>query len=103
MVCCREFFKDVLPEFEQCGRVRQFRVCTNEEPHLRGNVYVEFGSRRHALKAYRTFQGRFYAGRRLNVEFTTIPSWKNAVCGQSQMFTLHLLLYSARFRFCLFK
>lgn len=89
MVCFREFFKDVLPEFEQCGRVCQFRVCTNEEPHLRGNVYVEFGSRRHALKAYRTFQGRFYAGRRLNVEFTTIPSWKNAVCGQSQIFNIH--------------
>ncbi|XP_075213508.1 uncharacterized protein LOC142319758 [Lycorma delicatula] len=76
-----EFYNDILPEFESCGPIRQLKVCCNHEPHLRGNVYVEFFSERHALKAYQLFQGRYYAGRQLSVSFTYIPSWKNALCG----------------------
>ena len=36
------FYKDVLPEFKAVGKVTQFKVCANYEPHLRGNVYVQF-------------------------------------------------------------
>lgn len=41
-----EFFDDVLPELEKFGPITQFRVCRNQEAHLRGNVYVEFESER---------------------------------------------------------
>jgi hypothetical protein len=41
-----EFYNDVLPEFEQIGKVVQFRVCYNFLPHLRGNVFVEFQDQR---------------------------------------------------------
>lgn len=41
-----EFFEDVLPELEKFGQITQFRVCRNQEAHLRGNVYVEFESER---------------------------------------------------------
>ncbi|KAJ9586501.1 hypothetical protein L9F63_019859, partial [Diploptera punctata] len=74
-------FKDVLPEFEQFGRVIQFKVCCNHEPHLRGNVYIEYDSVRDTVAAYQKFQGRWYGGRQLNVEFTCVSSWKSAVCG----------------------
>ncbi|KAK2142447.1 hypothetical protein LSH36_952g00026 [Paralvinella palmiformis] len=37
-----EFYNDVLPEFKAIGHVIQFKVCCNYEPHLRGNVYVQF-------------------------------------------------------------
>ena len=37
-----EFYEDVLPEFKAVGRVTQFKVCCNFEPHLRGNIYVQF-------------------------------------------------------------
>ncbi|KDR21330.1 U2 small nuclear ribonucleoprotein auxiliary factor 35 kDa subunit-related protein 2 isoform X2 [Zootermopsis nevadensis] len=77
----REFYEDVLPEFEQCGRVVQFKVCCNCEPHLRGNVYVEYASTRDAVGAFQKFQGRWYGGRQLNVEFTCVSSWKSAICG----------------------
>lgn len=76
-----DFYDDVLPEFEKCGHVTQFKVCNNEESHLRGNVYVEYESKRQAMKAFCSFQGRFYGGKKLAVEFTDIPSWKDAVCG----------------------
>ena len=36
------FYQDVLPEFQAAGQVIQFKVCCNHEPHLRGNVYVQF-------------------------------------------------------------
>lgn len=77
----REFYEDVLPEFEQCGQVVQFKVCCNCEPHLRGNVYVEYASDRDTVAAFQKFQGRWYGGRQLNVEFTCVSSWKSALCG----------------------
>lgn len=36
---------------------------------------------RNALKAQQMMNGRFYAGRMLNVEFCNIQ-WKSAVCGR---------------------
>lgn len=77
----REFFFDVLPELEGYGKIRQFRVCCNHEAHLRGNVYVEYSSRREAIRCFKALQGRWYGGKQLNVEFCNIESWKSAICG----------------------
>lgn len=38
----KEFYEDTLPEFRKYGRVVQYKVCANYEPHLKGNVYVQF-------------------------------------------------------------
>lgn len=78
----KEFFFDVLPEIEKCGKIRQFKVCCNHESHLRGNVYVEFNARREAIKCFKMLQGRWYGGRQLNVEFCNIESWNSAICGK---------------------
>lgn len=78
----REFYHDVLPEMEKYGRVVQFKACQNTELHLRGNVYVEYARTRDALKSYKVFQGRFYAGKQVNVEFCNVASWKAAICGE---------------------
>ncbi|PFX33638.1 U2 small nuclear ribonucleoprotein auxiliary factor 35 kDa subunit-related protein 1 [Stylophora pistillata] len=40
----KRFYDDTLPEFRKAGTVVQFKVCCNFEPHLRGNVYVQFSS-----------------------------------------------------------
>ncbi|XP_017784324.1 PREDICTED: U2 small nuclear ribonucleoprotein auxiliary factor 35 kDa subunit-related protein 2 [Nicrophorus vespilloides] len=77
----KEFFYDILSELEKLGRLKQIKVCCNKEPHLRGNVYVEFAKAREAVKAYRNLQGRFYAGKQIAVEFCEIESWKSAICG----------------------
>lgn len=42
----KEFFDDVIPEFEQFGHIEHFVVCNNYEPHLRGHVFVEYTSER---------------------------------------------------------
>ncbi|KAL1513196.1 hypothetical protein ABEB36_002637 [Hypothenemus hampei] len=76
-----EFFTDVILELEKCGSIRSFAVCCNHEVHLRGNVYVQYQTTREALKSYYTFNGRWYAGKQLSVEFCNITNWKSALCG----------------------
>lgn len=79
---CREFFEDVLPEFQRCGKVVQFKVCANVSPHLRGNVYVQFMNEDDALKACALFNGRWYAGRQMTCYQVTIEKWRYALCGE---------------------
>lgn len=43
----KEFFRDVLLEFQKFGCIDNFVVCQNYEPHLRGNVYIEYSTERY--------------------------------------------------------
>ncbi|KAK5609468.1 hypothetical protein CRENBAI_007978 [Crenichthys baileyi] len=76
-----EFYHDVLPEFKSIGKVVQFKVCCNHEPHLRGNVYVQFETEELCKEAFMKFNGRWYAGRQLQCETCPVTRWKNAICG----------------------
>ncbi|CAB1454725.1 unnamed protein product [Pleuronectes platessa] len=76
-----EFYQDVLPEFKSIGRVVQFKVSCNHEPHLRGNVYIQFDTEEQCTEAFMKFNGRWYAGRQLHCELCPVTRWKNAICG----------------------
>ncbi|XP_012785891.2 U2 small nuclear ribonucleoprotein auxiliary factor 35 kDa subunit-related protein 2 isoform X2 [Ochotona princeps] len=76
-----DFYDDVLPEFKNVGRVVQFKVSCNLEPHLRGNVYVQYQSEEECQTALSLFNGRWYAGRQLQCEFCPVTRWKMAICG----------------------
>ncbi|KAJ8920624.1 hypothetical protein NQ315_004763 [Exocentrus adspersus] len=76
----KEFFYDVVPELETFGGIKLFKTCCNHEPHLRGNVYIEYFSTRSALKCFKSLNGRWYGGKQLNVEFCNIDSWRTAIC-----------------------
>ncbi|KAH8271713.1 hypothetical protein KR044_001594, partial [Drosophila immigrans] len=78
-----EFFRDVVDELEKFGKIVNFRTVRNTLPHLRGNVFVEYAQERFALRAFINLQGRYYASRRLNVEFSNLNAWRGAVCGLS--------------------
>ncbi|XP_077513394.1 uncharacterized protein LOC144124529 isoform X2 [Amblyomma americanum] len=75
------FFWDVLGELRRAGTVCQLRVCRNLEPHLRGNVYVQYASTDEAQRALTMLNGRWYAGRPVSCEFSPVERWKTAVCG----------------------
>ncbi|KAH6938445.1 hypothetical protein HPB50_009217 [Hyalomma asiaticum] len=75
------FFWDVLEELRRAGTVCQVRVCRNLEPHLRGNVYVQYSSEEEAQRALTMLNGRYYAGRPVSCEFSPVDRWKSAVCG----------------------
>ncbi|KAG5261708.1 hypothetical protein AALO_G00287470 [Alosa alosa] len=76
-----DFYEDVLPEFKSAGKVIQFKVSCNFEPHLRGNVYVQYATEEDCSKAFLKFNGRYYAGRQLQCEFSPVTRWKTAICG----------------------
>ncbi|XP_053436358.1 U2 small nuclear ribonucleoprotein auxiliary factor 35 kDa subunit-related protein 2 isoform X2 [Nycticebus coucang] len=76
-----DFYDDVLPEFKNVGKVIQFKVSCNLEPHLRGNVYVQYQSEEECQTAFSLFNGRWYAGRQLQCEFCPVTRWKMAICG----------------------
>ncbi|XP_043752020.1 U2 small nuclear ribonucleoprotein auxiliary factor 35 kDa subunit-related protein 2 isoform X2 [Cervus elaphus] len=76
-----DFYDDVLPEFRNVGKVIQFKVSCNLEPHLRGNVYVQYQSEEECQAALSLFNGRWYAGRQLQCEFCPVTRWKMAICG----------------------
>lgn len=37
-----KFYDETYPEFQKAGTIRNYYVCCNYEPHLKGNVYVEY-------------------------------------------------------------
>lgn len=76
-----DFYHDVLPEFKNVGKVIQFKVSCNLEPHLRGNVYVQYQSEEECQAALSLFNGRWYAGRQLQCEFCPVTRWKIAFVG----------------------
>lgn len=75
----------MLPEFRNVGTVVQFKVSCNLEPHLRGNVYVQYRSEEECQAALSLFNGRWYAGRQLQCEFCPVTRWKIAICGLYEM------------------
>ncbi|XP_017116964.1 U2 small nuclear ribonucleoprotein auxiliary factor 35 kDa subunit-related protein 2 isoform X1 [Drosophila elegans] len=78
-----EFFDDAVEELEKFGQIVNFRTVRNTLEHLRGNVFVEYTNERSALRAFTSLQGRFYASKRLSVEFSNLKTWRGAVCGLS--------------------
>ncbi|KAM8975194.1 U2 small nuclear ribonucleoprotein auxiliary factor 35 kDa subunit-related protein 2 isoform 2-T2 [Pelodytes ibericus] len=76
-----DFYADVVPEFKNVGKVVQFKVSCNFEPHLRGNVYVQYQTEEECLQAFSQFNGRWYASRQLQCEFSPVTRWKTAICG----------------------
>nr|XP_055040330.1 U2 small nuclear ribonucleoprotein auxiliary factor 35 kDa subunit-related protein 2 isoform X2 [Misgurnus anguillicaudatus] len=76
-----DFYEDVLPEFKNAGKVVQFKVSCNFEPHLRGNVYVQYDTEEQCKEAFMMFNGRWYAGKQLQCEFSPVTRWKTAICG----------------------
>ncbi|KAK7090739.1 U2 small nuclear ribonucleoprotein auxiliary factor 35 kDa subunit-related protein 2-like [Littorina saxatilis] len=77
----RDFYLDVVPEFKSVGKLVNFKVCCNHEPHLRGNVYVQYKRESDAYDAFVKFNARWYAGRQLSCELVDIAKWKSAICG----------------------
>ncbi|XP_073473037.1 U2 small nuclear ribonucleoprotein auxiliary factor 35 kDa subunit-related protein 2 [Aquarana catesbeiana] len=76
-----EFYDDVVPEFKSVGQLIQFKVSCNFEPHLRGNVYVQYQTEEECSQAFSLFNGRWYASRQLQCEFSPVTRWKSAICG----------------------
>lgn len=77
-----DFYEDVFEELAKYGEIENLNVCDNLADHMVGNVYVKFKDEESAAKALQALQGRYYAGRPVNAEFSPVTDFREATCRQ---------------------
>lgn len=77
-----DFYEDVFEELTQYGEIENLNVCDNLADHMVGNVYVKFREEEGAARALQALQGRYYAGRPVNAEFSPVTDFRESTCRQ---------------------
>merc|ERR1711981_696126 len=77
-----DFYSEVFEELSSFGFIEDMHVCDNLGDHLVGNLYVKFEDETDAAKALNSLNGRYYAGRPLQVEFSPVTDFREARCRQ---------------------
>jgi splicing factor U2AF subunit len=74
------FFEDLYVELSKFGRVEALHVCDNLGDHMIGHVYCKFRDEEEASDALQVMNGRYYDGRRMEVEFSPVTDFREARC-----------------------
>lgn len=74
------FFEDMFTEFSKFGRIDCLHVVDNIGDHLIGHVYIKFTDEEDASDALQVMNGRYYDGRRMEVEFSPVTDFREARC-----------------------
>jgi splicing factor U2AF subunit len=74
------FFEDLYMELSKFGKVESLHVCDNLGDHMIGHVYVKFRDEEEASDALQVMNGRYYDGRRMEVEFSPVTDFREARC-----------------------
>lgn len=78
-----EFFEDIYVELEEkYGPIEAMNVCDNLGDHLIGNVYVKFKKEEDAEKAIEDLNNRWFAGKPVYAELSTVTDFREAGCRQ---------------------
>ena len=67
-------------ELSKFGRLEALHVCDNLGDHMVGHVYAKFSDEEEAADALNIMNGRYYLGRRLEVEFSPVTDFREARC-----------------------
>ncbi|KAL7676432.1 hypothetical protein ACOME3_002685 [Neoechinorhynchus agilis] len=73
-----EFFKGVLQDF--LGNVKEFIICSNECPQLKGNIYVEFSKDVSLRQSYDRMAGTVFMGKVLQLSWIRVLHWGRSIC-----------------------
>lgn len=74
------FFEDLYMEFSKFGRIDALHVCDNLGDHMIGHVYCKFTDEEDASDALQVMDGRYYDGRKMEVEFSPVLNFHEARC-----------------------
>eukprot|EP00539_Tryblionella_compressa_P007811 CAMPEP_0178755668 /NCGR_PEP_ID=MMETSP0744-20121128/12848_1 /TAXON_ID=913974 /ORGANISM="Nitzschia punctata, Strain CCMP561" /LENGTH=246 /DNA_ID=CAMNT_0020409727 /DNA_START=24 /DNA_END=765 /DNA_ORIENTATION=- len=74
------FFEDFFLELSKFGRIDALHVCDNLGDHMIGHVYCKFFNEEDASDALQVMNGRYYDGRRMEVEFSPVTDFREARC-----------------------
>merc|ERR1719387_2627431 len=75
-----KFYEDIFEEFAKFGEIDDLVVADNLCDHLVGNVFVKYYKEEAAEKALGKLVGRFYEGRVIQAEYTTVTDFREARC-----------------------
>lgn len=77
------FFEDIYVELEdKYGPIEDMNICDNLGDHLIGNVYVMFKNEEDAAKAVEGLNNRWFDGKPVYAEFSTVTDFREAGCRQ---------------------
>jgi len=74
------FYEDMFMELSKFGRIDALHVCDNLGDHMIGHVYCKFRDEEDASDALQVMNGRFYDGRKMEVEFSPVTDFREARC-----------------------
>jgi len=74
------FFEDMYMELGKFGRLEALHVCDNLGDHMIGHVYAKFSDEEEAADALNVMNGRYYDGRKMEVEFSPVTDFREARC-----------------------
>jgi len=75
-----EFFTEVFEELAKYGEIEDLVIVDNCCDHLIGNGYVKYYHEEAAEEAMNKLTGRFYKGRIIQVEYTTVSDFREGRC-----------------------
>mmetsp|Transcript_6370 Transcript_6370/g.7806 ORF Transcript_6370/g.7806 Transcript_6370/m.7806 type:complete len:338 (-) Transcript_6370:129-1142(-) len=74
------FFEDLFCELSKFGRIEALHVCDNLGDHMIGHVYCKFSDEEQASDALQVMNGRYYDGRKIEVEYSPVTDFREARC-----------------------
>lgn len=74
------FYEDMYLELSKFGLVDSLHVCDNLGDHMIGHVYCKFRDEEDAADALEKMNGRYYDGRKMEVEFSPVTDFREARC-----------------------
>lgn len=75
-----QFYENMYDELSNFGRLDALNVCDNLGDHMIGHVYAKFTDEEEAADALSIMNGRFYDGRKMEVEFSPVTDFREARC-----------------------
>jgi splicing factor U2AF subunit len=74
------FYEDMFSELAKFGPIDSLHVCDNLGDHMIGHVYCKFREEEYASDALQVMNGRYYDGRKMEVEFSPVTDFREARC-----------------------
>lgn len=75
-----QFFENMFTELGKFGRIECLAVCDNLGDHMLGHVYCKFEDEEEAADALNVMNGRYYDGKKMEVEFSPVTNFAEARC-----------------------
>ena len=75
-----DFLEEIVEELTKYGKLEDVQVMENLGDHMIGSVYAKYEDEEDAEKCLEAMNGRYYAGRKLEAEYSSVTDFREARC-----------------------